>query len=100
MIHYTCDRCKCEIDPDDQVRYVVQLEAKPVRTNSFSEFADDVDHLGELNEILETAEVDTMESEASDIHSESFDMCQSCYEAFRRNPVGRELNFAVGFSNN
>jgi hypothetical protein len=26
MIHYTCDRCKREIDPEQELRYVVKLE--------------------------------------------------------------------------
>ena len=28
MIHFTCDRCKREIDPDLELRYVVRLEVQ------------------------------------------------------------------------
>ncbi|TWU65297.1 MULTISPECIES: hypothetical protein [Crateriforma] len=100
MIHYTCDRCKREIDSIDDVRFVVQLEIKPVREESFAPLCDEVDHLSELNEILETAPPCDCGDDNATGHRESFDLCGDCYEQFRRNPLGRELSFALGFSNN
>ena len=54
MIHYTCDRCKCEINPEEELRYSVQVEIKAVFDTTNHQVDDnDTDHLLELHEILE-----------------------------------------------
>ena len=30
MIHYSCDKCKRDIDPQDELRYVVKMEINAV----------------------------------------------------------------------
>jgi hypothetical protein len=65
MIHFTCDRCKRVIDPEQELRYVVRMEIEaamdPIHE---SEPADDRDHLLEIDEILER--VDTEQAVADD----------------------------------
>ena len=100
MIHYTCDRCKREIDPAIELHYVVQLEVKPVRDDSFAEFDDEVDHLTELNEYLETNQPSVVCEHSGEAHRDNYDLCGECYQQFKRNPLGRESGFALGFSNN
>jgi hypothetical protein len=54
MIHYTCDRCKRVIDPEQELRYVVRMEIEAVMDPVYDqEPLDDRDHLLEIDEILE-----------------------------------------------
>jgi len=107
MIHYTCDRCKREIDPTEQARYIVQIDIRPVREESFAQFADEVDHLHELHEMLETVHHNDNGYQLNDVAASEevtqpgpFDLCPACYQQFLKNPLGRETSFALGFSNN
>ena len=54
MIHYSCDRCGRVLDPDEDLRYVVNMEvyaaADPLCVEDED---DDRDHLLEIHEILE-----------------------------------------------
>ena len=64
MIHFTCDRCKRVIDPEQELRYVVRMEIEavmdPIHEN---ELADDRDHLLEIDEILERVDMDDAAAE-------------------------------------
>ncbi len=102
MIHYSCDRCKRMIDPEDDLRYVVKLEAhaamEPIEVD---EFEDDRDHLREVEEILER--LDDMDSEAitAELYQrERFDLCSDCYHQFIKNPIGPVSRAEFGFSKN
>ena len=53
MIHYTCDRCKRQINTADQTRYVVQIDIQTAADEPASEIEDDIDHLAELHQMLE-----------------------------------------------
>ena len=102
MIHYTCDRCKRQINTDCQTRYVVKIEVQTAQENAFGEFDDDVDHLSELHQILEgnlTGE-DLLPEGAENTYHGSYDLCPECHENFLRNPLGRDAVHAIGFSNN
>ena len=62
MIRYSCDLCRRELDPQDDLRYVVKIEVyaafDPAATDGEE---DDRDHLEEIQDILER-----MEDSASD----------------------------------
>ena len=102
MIHYTCDRCKRQINTTHQMRYVVQIDIQVAQDGANCECEDDIDHLSELHQILEgiTAEdeLDCVASETS--HQGQYDLCPECHEQFIKNPLGRDALLAIGFSNN
>lgn len=100
MIHFSCDRCKRVLDPEDDVRYVVRLEIyaafDPVDVD---EVEDDRDHLVEIQEMLEQIDDETAcLDEAS--QKQRFDLCSDCYKEYIRNPVGRETVAHLDFSQN
>ena len=101
MIHFTCDRCKRVIDPEQELRYVVRMEIEavmdPIREN---EPQDDRDHLLEIDEILERVEAD--DAAVEDVfHKRRYDLCPQCYRKFAASPLGRERQPApLGFSHN
>ena len=53
MIHFTCDVCKRELEPDDDLRYVVKIEVFPALASGSEDFADERDHLEELQNALQ-----------------------------------------------
>lgn len=101
MLHFSCDRCKRELDSDD-LRYVVKIEIHaamdPVTED---EIEDDRDHLMEIEDILENAIDGDSDAVGDDIYQRRrFDMCPECYRKFVQNPLGRELKVSLGFSKN
>lgn len=100
MIHYTCDRCKRVIDPEQELRYVVRMEIEAVMDPIYDcEPQDDRDHLLEIDEILERSDYD--EAPAGDTyHKRQYDLCPQCYRKFAANPLGREKKATLGFSHN
>ena len=101
MIHYSCDRCQRLIETDDELRYVLRIEVEAkLGENAFSD-DDAPDHLLEIHEIIERQD-DALDSLVDDevYHRKRFDLCRDCYQAFLRNPLGKESTKSVGFSNN
>lgn len=102
MLHYSCDRCKRMIDPEDELRYVVKLEVcaamEPVDA---CDVEDDRDHLLEVQEILERLEAGEDENICEEVyHKKHFDLCSRCYREYMKNPLGREQPVHLGFSAN
>lgn len=101
MIHFTCDRCKREIDPDLELRYVVRLEAQAMMEPYEVDVQDDRDHLVEIQEILERLDDESDENVGEDIYQRRrFDMCPTCYRKYIKNPLGREAMPQLNFSKN
>jgi len=102
MIHYSCDRCKRIIDPEDELRYVVKLEIQAaMEPLEADDLEDDRDHLLEVQEILER--LDDVDSEAisDELYQRyRYDLCSDCYREFIKNPVGYEGRAHFGFSQN
>jgi hypothetical protein len=105
MIHYTCDRCHREINPDVEVRYAVELQVRPIFDEQRESSLDpDADHLSELHELLER--LDESEEEAGGCCDgdacapQQFDLCSDCYKVYARNPLAREFHVGIGFSEN
>ncbi|MCD0460649.1 hypothetical protein [Roseiconus lacunae] len=119
MIHYTCDRCKRAIDPETELRYVVEIEIHAASCDDSHGHIrneggeDEVDHLAELHDQLQR-EVnpdiepqcfadddfgDLDDAESTD-HCQQYDLCEQCHDAFLNNPLGREATVGLGFSNN
>jgi hypothetical protein len=95
MIHYSCDRCKRELEPSE-LRYVMKLELQAVlepaicnelECEDLEDFDDDFD-----------SESLSMTPEAPVQHH--YDLCPRCAKELRRNPLGRESHLRFGFSQN
>jgi hypothetical protein len=98
MIHFSCDRCKREIDSDTELRYVVRLEVQAMMEPCEVEVQDDRDHLLEIQDILERMDDDNV---GEDVYQRRrFDLCPSCYRKFIKNPLGREGIPHLNFSKN
>lgn len=97
MIHYSCDRCRREIDALHDLRYIVRLEIEPARDRNEVESVDHTDHLLELDEMLD--EADDFGG-SFDHHQKQYDLCVDCYRQFCKNPLGREVSLPFGFSQN
>ena len=102
MIHYSCDRCKRILDPNEDLRYVVKLEAYAASDdNEPDEMEDDRDHLLEMQEILEGLDDEDSDYLGDDVYQKRrYDLCSECYKEFMRNPVARESHAQLGFSKN
>ncbi len=102
MIHYSCDRCKRIINPEEDLRYVVKLEVQAaMEPLEVDEFEDDRDHLLEVQEILERLEDADSEAISDELYQRCrFDLCSDCYREFIKNPVGHEGRAHFGFSQN
>lgn len=110
MIHYTCDRCKRPIDPETQLRFVVEIEVRlAIQTEPLADDTEDIDHLAQLHDQLQreisgeaSDDVDEVTEDDVDANEgcEAFDLCQHCRDAFMTNPLGREAVLGYGFSNN
>ena len=91
MIRYSCDLCKRELDPQDDLRYVVKIEVyaafDPAATDGEE---DDRDHLEEIQDILERMEDSASDQIGDDVYQQlRFDLCPECRRKFIKNPLGR-----------
>lgn len=102
MIHYSCDRCKRRLDPHEDLRYTVKMEACAFMDSADAgEQEDDRDHLLEIHEIIERLDDESCDEIGEEIYRRlRFDLCADCYKKFLRNPVGREPIEQFGFSQN
>jgi hypothetical protein len=102
MIRYSCDLCKRELDPHDDLRYVVKMEVYAAFDPAAADAdEDDRDHLEEIQDILERMEDSDSDQIGEDVYQQlRFDLCPDCRRKFVKNPLGREVAKAFGFSSN
>lgn len=100
MIHYTCDRCKREINTTNQTRHVVKIQVTAVVEDMAEELEEDGDHLSELHQLLEGIHDDDSLDITDMAHRGRFDLCPECYRQYVKNPLGRDALLPIGFSNN
>jgi hypothetical protein len=104
MIRYSCDLCKRELDPQDDLRYVVKIEVYAAFDPAAADGEeDDRDHLEEIQDILEHMEDSANDQIGDDVYQQlRFDLCPECRRKFIKNPLGlgREVAKAFGFSSN
>lgn len=100
MIHYSCDLCKRDLDPEEDLRYVVKIEIHA----AFDPMAieeDDCEHLQDIQDILERLEEAENDQIGDDVYQQlRFDLCQDCRRKFLKNPLGRENVTLLDFSKN
>ena len=101
MIHYSCDRCKRTIEPDEELRYAVSIKIEVALDSAEYEADDDRDHLVELNEILERLDDSEREeiSQSAYLHRR-FDLCSDCQREYVKNPLSVAAAAKLGFSEN
>ena len=100
MIRYSCDMCKRDIDPDEDLRYVVKIEMFAAFDPLVME-EEDRDHLQEIQDILERLEDVENDQIGDDVYQQlRFDLCPECRKKFLKNPLGRESTKLVDFSKN
>ncbi len=101
MIHYTCDRCHRCIDPRQEIRYTVRIEIMAAADEHTGLHSMAHDHLDEIEQIIDGLESgDLNDCESGMYRRQVFDLCSSCHDRFVRDPVGRETQAEVGFSEN
>ena len=103
MIRYACDVCGQQLDPREDLRYVVRMEVyaafDPMAAED--EDPDDRDHLEEIQEILERMRDGDDPQIGNDIYQQMrFDLCPECRKRFLENPLGREVTKVLDFSEN
>ena len=92
MIHYTCDCCKRELDPEVDLRYVVKLEVYASLDPLSSVPDDDSDHLEEIQDILERMDDAQDDRLGEDVYRQMrFDLCPECRQRFIKNPLAAVL---------
>ena len=99
MIHYTCDVCKRELDPKEDLRYVVKIEIAAAFDPVVDDEEDDRDHLQEIQDLLEHLQ-DAQSSHIGDeVYQElQFDLCPECRKRYAKNPLGREPAKVLDYS--
>jgi hypothetical protein len=101
VIRYNCDRCKRDIDPATDLRYRVSIEIEAAGEEDESKLVDDVDHLEELQELIQSADDLCASVFDDDLYQQKqFDLCKCCFQQYIRNPLARDLNASVGYSKN
>jgi len=102
MIRYSCDLCGRDLNPEEDLRYVVKMEIFAAFDPELSDDdEDDRDHLQEIQDILERLEDAENDQIGDDVYQQvRFDLCPECRKKFVRNPLGREAARAFDFSEN
>ena len=101
MIHYSCDCCKRSIDTQDELRYVVRMEAYVAMDPAGEDDEADRDHLEEVQDILQRLEEEDCEQMSRDVYREMrYDLCSECHKKFVADPLGRSMAMSFEFSEN
>ncbi|NQU25478.1 MAG: hypothetical protein HQ567_29695 [Candidatus Nealsonbacteria bacterium] len=100
MIRYSCDICKRDLDPDQDLRYVVRMEVFAA-IDPAADDDEDRDHLQEIQDILERMEDTENDQIGEDVFQQlRFDLCPECRKKFLKDPLGRDIAKVFGFSAN
>ena len=102
MLHFSCDFCGKDLIPGVTSRFVVKMEAYAAADPAeLTDEDTDADHVEEMARLL------TEQEEAGDVSAllpvckkMRFDLCQSCYQKFLTDPLGRENAAKLHFSEN
>lgn len=99
MMHFSCDACGKQIDPQRETRYIVRLEVY-ASTDDRPEAIDvEVDHLEEIEDLLERLD-DTDELDEDSYKQARYDLCPDCRQRLLSDPLGRLNGVKLGFSEN
>jgi hypothetical protein len=99
MIHYTCDACKRELDPKEDLRYVVRIEIAAAFDPVVDDEEDDRDHLQEIQDLLEHLQDAQSSQLGDDVYQElRFDLCPECRKRYAKNPLARKPAKVLDYS--
>jgi len=108
MLHYSCDVCKRPIHPHADIRHIVKIEVfaaiedEACDCQDADESGGDVDHLEEMQDLLEQLDECDDPRVAQDVTARAmrFDLCDACRRRFVKNPLGLKSGKQLNFSNN
>jgi len=102
MLHYSCDMCGKQLLVEEDVRYVVKIEAFAAADPlEITEEDLEKDHLIEISKLIKQLEqMDPQELEDQVYKSFRFDLCPECHRRYLRDPLGKESARSVSFSKN
>ena len=103
MQHFSCDVCGKHLRPDDERRYVVEMEVFAAHDPAeLTEDDLDQDHMDEISQLLQEQEELGIEPEApaATFKKLRYDLCQSCHKQFLRDPLNKEASQKFSFSEN
>ena len=102
MIHYSCDRCKRQIDVEQEARYEVRIEIKTISAGGDSLDTDEqaARDLLELEDIINELDDGELTDASPSGQAQSFDLCRDCYARFLVDPLAQSQSAELGFSEN
>ena len=102
MQHFTCDVCGKELQPQDDLRYVVKIEAYAAQDPGEITDADlDEDHMEAVSQLLREEEENGLDAELIEAHKRfRFDLCSECHKRYLRDPLARDHAQKFDFSKN
>jgi hypothetical protein len=102
MVHFTCDRCGKDLTSSGDPRYVVKIVAYAgFDQNELTPDDLDDDHMEAVSELLQQQEhLSPEELDAQSFKGFRFDLCPECHARFIKDPLKREMSWALNFSKN
>jgi hypothetical protein len=102
MLHITCDLCGKDLNPGEDQRYVVKIEAYAVHDPAEITEADlEEDHMEAVSQLLREEEEHEGTVELTEPYKNfRFDLCPECHKRFVRDPLSRDLAQKLDFSKN
>lgn len=102
MVHVTCDLCGNILQQGMDQHFVVHLEVYSAHDpTQLNEDDLDRDYVDELNEMLSQAStLEEAEQLVPTTQQRHFDLCMECKEKFLRDPLHRESDLKLDFSEN
>jgi len=92
-MHFSCDLCGKELQPESDRRYVVKMEVYVAEdSRSLSDDDLDQDHLEALGEYLADLEASGVGNQElpPDYKQFRLDLCSECHKKFLRDPLNKE----------
>ncbi len=100
MLHFSCDLCGKELQPGEDHRFVIKIEAHAAHDPAELTEADlDEDHMEAISQLLRDDTCADPEIAAAR-HNFRYDLCADCHKKFLRDPLGREGVQKFDFSKN
>jgi uncharacterized protein YlaI len=103
MIHYTCDRCRRQIDTQLEPRFQINIEISTIAPTAVELDVDEqaARELLELEELIDELAEESPGGDPDAAHQhQTFDLCQDCHERFAQDPLARSAAAEMGFSKN
>ena len=92
MLHFSCDLCGKELEPQADRRYVVKMEVYAASDpHEITEDDLDDDHLESLSDLLQQIEENGGDDDLAPVYKQiRYDLCPDCHKKFLRDPLNKE----------